>query len=568
MKSFLITSICFFSLQINLVAQEDITQTEEIDLLVELTTDINKIGVPENISMCLRSNPIVPKGELELSSIQKSPIGFHLTFQQFYNGIPIENALLKAHFNKFGELFHKQAHLSDSRPRNSLFKGANVLTNTKNGLIYANKKRTQNGTEIRSKSGEILYRNSGKLYLYDLNSRDTQANVKVFLVNPVNSAGVSYGPPFVDNADANSSYLSKELSWKKINLSLESDSFVLQNNLFRFSELSDPIQKTPKSKNDSFFFERSNPNFEFVNCYFHLSNYANYIQKLQFFNLLDTLVIDPRIEGDNSFFDINKRELQFGIGNVDDAEDGEVVIHEYAHSLSTKASPNTTSGVERLAMEEGNADYLTKSYSRSFTGSVNSYKVFSWDGHNEFWPGFSINSQKIYPNDLTASSNNNREIWSTPLMKIWEKIGKEKTDRLILSHLFFQMPNTKMPEMAKIILKLDTQFYDAEYSNIIWKAFFEQGILPEIPVVMPINIDNNPIFKNTYGFAFKQAPLEIIFPFPTEFSVSIFCTNGAKVAEFKSNSGQMLIRSTLPKGLYILQLDYGKIINKKIIIAR
>ena len=85
---------------------------------------------------------------------------------------------------------------------------------------------------------------------------------------------------------------------------------------------------------------------------------------------------------------------------------------------------------------------------------------------------------------------------------------------------------------------------------------------------MPINIDNNPIFKNTYGFAFKQAPLEIIFPFPTEFSASIFCTNGAKVAEFKSNSGQMLIHSTLPKGLYILQLNYGKIINKKIIIAR
>ncbi len=96
-----------------MVAQESITQTEEIDLLVELTKDINKIGIPENISMCLRSSPIVPKGELELSSIQKSPIGFHLTYQQFYNGIPIENAILKAHFNKFGELFHKQAHLSD-----------------------------------------------------------------------------------------------------------------------------------------------------------------------------------------------------------------------------------------------------------------------------------------------------------------------------------------------------------------------------------------------------------------------------------------------------------------------
>jgi len=525
------------------------------------------MNIPSTLALCLESTIDISQGELQLKSVQKSPLGTHLTFQQYYDGFPIEKAFLKLHFDSLGNLIDKQAHLSFAKPKGNVFSKANVMVQIGGYLKYAYKKNSLTKTEILDSKGQTLFQNSNKLYLYNL--PDTFGYLKVFLVNPVNSAGTSYGPPYVDNNDNYSKELENELTWKRINLTFEQDSFQLKNQFFRFEELNPPIQKAPKGIQDSFYFDRSNSNFEFINSYFHLNNFANYLTAIGFESLLDTISIDPRIEGDNSFYDFLNKKIQFGIGNVDDAEDGEVIVHEYSHALSTTASPNTTTGLERLAMEEGNADYLCKSYSRSFTGNVNKGKVFSWDGHNEFWPGFSIDSKKVYPNDMTSSSNNNREIWSTPLMKIWENLGKEKADRLILSHLFFQMPNATMPEMAKIILKLDTQFYGGQYSQTIWDIFASHGILPKISNIAKQSIQNiDPALINLQGFAFEQSALEIDFGKKIAFQSKIFSSDGKKVAEFFSSSGKQKIWPSFPPGLYILQLDFGQILFKKITIAR
>ena len=43
----------------------------------------------------------------------------------------------------------------------------------------------------------------------------------------------------------------------------------------------------------------------------------------------------------------------FGRGGVDDAEDADVLVHEYGHALSNAASPSSNVGFERTALDEG-----------------------------------------------------------------------------------------------------------------------------------------------------------------------------------------------------------------------
>jgi hypothetical protein len=46
--------------------------------------------------------------------------------------------------------------------------------------------------------------------------------------------------------------------------------------------------------------------------------------------------------------------LFFGTGGVPDAEDADVVIHEYSHGIFYFIAPNSLGSLQRLAIEEAN----------------------------------------------------------------------------------------------------------------------------------------------------------------------------------------------------------------------
>src|SRR5690606_4713427 len=139
------------------------------------------------------------------------------------------------------------------------------------------------------------------------------------------------------------------------------------------------------------------------------------------------------LSADNSIFypAPSPKRIAFGIGGVDDAEDADVCIHEYAHFVSETASPGSNIGSQRNALDEGFGDYLAASYSTSIN-TFNRQWVYNWDGHNEFWNGRSVNSSKVYPHDTVSSIYRNGEMWSSALMKIYDEIGRAATDSLIL----------------------------------------------------------------------------------------------------------------------------------------
>ena len=91
--------------------------------------------------------------------------------------------------------------------------------------------------------------------------------------------------------------------------------------------------------------------------YYWVTTAQEYLQLLGFGSTLPPVnqrQIELRINqfgGDNSFFREDKANITLGKGGVDDAEDAEVIVHEYGHSVQDGQVPGfgTTSSPGRSA---------------------------------------------------------------------------------------------------------------------------------------------------------------------------------------------------------------------------
>jgi hypothetical protein len=392
--------------------------------------------------------------------------------------------------------------------------------------------------------------------------KDTSVYVKVFSVNPINSANVSYGGNFSDNNDLSNSSLENEMSWYKVQAKFDLDTFLLESEFLYFEDLSAPIDTFYYTTNDSISDNRESGVFEYLNVYKHLNTIGEYVNSLGYDVITDTLIVDVHAFGgqDNSGYTPSEHSLQFGEGGIDDAEDGEVVVHEFVHSLSELASPNNTVGTERQAMEEGSCDYFSKAYSRTYNDNTPN-KIFTWDG-NQTWDGFPINSNRLYPIDLVDSKDGDRDIWSSALMCVHDKIGRLPTDSILLEHFFYQAPNTTMDQMARVILSIDSADFDMRYHSSIFDCFVDAGFIIK-------NKDTNQTSSfdlkvlNQQGFIHGETPLEI--RLPESSSHIIFDMLGKQITD-ERKGGVLIQPSELKHGMYVIRISIdSELISIKIL---
>jgi hypothetical protein len=111
-------------------------------------------------------------------------------------------------------------------------------------------------------------------------------------------------------------------------------------------------------------FHRDSDQFEQVMGYFWVTTAQRYLQHLGFgsdLRAVNQRQIEVRINqfgGDNSFFRDDKANITLGKGGVDDAEDAEVIVHEYGHSVQDGQVPGFGTNLESGAIGEGFSDYL------------------------------------------------------------------------------------------------------------------------------------------------------------------------------------------------------------------
>jgi hypothetical protein len=230
--------------------------------------------------------------------------------------------------------------------------------------------------------------------------------------------------------------------------------------------------------------------FEQVMGYHWVNTAQGYLQSLGFGSRLRPVnqrQIELRIDqygGDNSFFRDDKANITLGKGGVDDAEDAEVIVHEYGHSVQDGQVPGFGTTLESGAIGEAFGDYLAVSVTSWATGVPTRTPeacVADWDSvsYTRTAPHClrRLDGTKVYPADVVGEVHADGEIWSRALWDIRTALGDTKATTLIVDAQFDFAVDTTFHDAALATVAAAQRLYGAEAAAATRAAFVARGIL-------------------------------------------------------------------------------------------
>lgn len=245
-----------------------------------------------------------------------------------------------------------------------------------------------------------------------------------------------------------------------------------------------PRPRRAFSRTTQFLYWRADGQFEEVMAYYYIDYCQRYIQSLGFttVNNRQQIVGVNTIGEDNSFYDPRTKRITFGSGGVDDAEDAEVIWHEYGHAIQDDQVPGFGLSREAGAMGEGFGDYWAASLSAQLSLGFQDECVADWDAvsYSDTDPPClrRVDGKKHYPEDLIGQVHADGEIWSAALWEIRSALGGVKADTVILQSHFFLSRSAIFRDGAQALLTAATllNYSDAEKEQIR-SVFRRRGIL-------------------------------------------------------------------------------------------
>jgi zinc metalloprotease ZmpB len=250
------------------------------------------------------------------------------------------------------------------------------------------------------------------------------------------------------------------------------------------SETGDPAY----SVTNTFVYNRHDDRFEQVMTYYWITEAQKYIQSLGFgsiypgVNNRPQLVRINQLGYDNSFAtDHPKYELRFGKGGVDDAEDAEVILHEYGHALHFQSSPTFYgAGEQSGAIGEGFGDYWAADFTNILAPTPDPACVADWDSVS-YTAGpihclRRLDTTKMFPADLDGEVHSDGEIWSHALWNLRTALGHVHADTAVLLAQIGQ-DNPTMPSLATDIVETVRDLYGNAEATAAQAAFADRGIL-------------------------------------------------------------------------------------------
>lgn len=433
-----------------------------------------------------------------LTAKTESPTAYHYLFQQQILSIPIYHADIKVNVTKQGIIISVYSNLADlsSIPKTMDFPSVTIDTLTENWLSennsinYSEKSYCYIPTtssltpavKMKYKDNysivhEVIIDQTGNMQTHVTSvffALDSLVTGKVFNPDPLTSANVGYGGAYQDSSDADIVVLNNQRQTKTFKASFDGTTFSLKNQYIELRDNNGDGILPVTSSSPLFDYTRHQSGFEDVNAYYHLTKQSDYIRSLGFNATSQLVYPDPHGgTGDNSFFN-EPNTIYFGTGGVDDAEDADVVIHEYTHFVSYNAAPSTNSGQDRNSIDEGTCDYFAASYSKSIN-AYNWTKVFNWDGNPPFWNGRVVNTTKRYPQNISNNIYKDGEMWSSTLMQIHDELGKATTDSLVLQTMYLFASNMTYPQVADALLQADTLLFGGKHFCTLYYFLLQRG---------------------------------------------------------------------------------------------
>ncbi len=469
-------------------------QTQRLKAEVNFS-DISEIEIKGWVANTLGINAT----DLALLDQRESPMGFHFHFQQTLAGLPILHKKVKVNIGKdqktvvvFYEVSPSLTTTANSFPvlnaLPSTVPSWNILQSE--NVFYADGDLAIPCVQFTVESplkdqrewtfnaqGELLNEELTTAYFHS--ETDTNITVSVFNPDPLTTAGVTYGTPYTDQGDQNTLLLDAQMEVKTILANYSNGYFNLSNYAVTIQDLEGPADSAIQNLTDQFHFSRNQNAFNQVNAFYHITQMKDHLTDIGHPNLMNySILVDANafFGQDNSRF--QSGSLYFGNGGVDDAEDADVIIHEYGHAMSNNAAPGTNSGTERRCLDEANGDYFAASYSK-FINPFGYERVFSWDGHNEFWPGrFASNTQNKNYNNISFNSSiyQHTDLWSAMVMDINTQLGRDTADFLLACSIYGYASNMTFEDAAFLILLCDIQNFDAGHRSTLCSIFATYGL--------------------------------------------------------------------------------------------
>ncbi len=244
------------------------------------------------------------------------------------------------------------------------------------------------------------------------------------------------------------------------------------------------------SPDNTFIYNRHDDRFEQVMAYYWVSEAQKYIQSLGFGSNLRPINMesqDVRINQwgvDNSYSWDKHDVMRFGKGGVDDAEDAEVILHEYGHAIQdSQMTPfGFGTSVEAGSIGEGFGDYWAVTVADVIAPTADPACVADWDSvsYTTSEPHClrRVDTNLYYPEDLNGRVHHDGQIWSRALWDIRGALGNVTADTLILEAQFSFAADTNMPAAAQATVDAARTLYGKRTAQIVLGIFQERGILP------------------------------------------------------------------------------------------
>jgi Zn-dependent metalloprotease len=414
-------------------------------------------------------------------------MGTHFIFQQTYQGIPVYGASIALHFNNTGSVvavnnsYLPNINLASVVPaidsqqaeifaRDTLQLKAGYET-TSSLVIYSTDRASLLAWQINintpRRSWELFIdAQNGSLITppHDIN-RYIDGSGQVFRVNAVVA---TQNNALRDNNNAASAVPSN--AYMSVTLPGLAGTGVLDGQYAS----SRRTKKRATNANNIFNFDRSSDGFSETMSYYYIDYTQRYIQSLGFTNVNNRQQVFT-VNGsrqDNSFYSPSSKEISLGTGGVDDAEDAEVIIHEYGHSIQDNQVPGFGSSREAGSMGEGFGDYIAASVSAQLSGGFQDTCVAEWDAtsYSSTNPPClrRVDGTKHYPENIVGEVHADGEIWSAALWQIRTTIAAQRADKVIIQAHFLISATASFNQGANAIVTaaINLGYTSTEVSNI------------------------------------------------------------------------------------------------------
>jgi len=462
-------------------------------------------GVLKKIAPDLKIKPDL--SQLKFDQVKESMLGKHVLFQQQEEGKPISGAWVRVDIDNEGKVYNIQNDLvphpvlekaakakakkskvaprqiTEEEAKKIALKAAKVTGNIEGDVTETELTwYSHEGVPILSWKVIVVVKKPVAEWKFYIDVLTKKIIKKVNLIKSLNGSGRVFDPnPVIKLNGVKLTERSKIPDEAYVDVELKG--------LPKSGFLDGPFVTTKKTakrvKRTSlkFLFKREDRAFKEVMVYYHIDKVQRYIQELGFDNVLNKpIAVDVDGEkGDNSFYLQNSKSLLFGTGGVDDAEDAEVIVHEYGHAVQDAIIPGFGPEGEALAMGEGFGDYLAASFFAN-NKPANFRPTFgSWDAH---FDGSGkpkclrrLDSKKKYPKDMHEEEHDDGEIWSSCLWEMRTALGGKQTDKLVIAHHFLLTPKATFKDAANALITTDKNLNRGANEKMIRDVFTERGIL-------------------------------------------------------------------------------------------